>query len=87
MLNKAMERKLRNKEAIDVSGCSQAILGKSRHVHYFMPSYTEGMDYCDAKTERWIWSIGRRLVDGQIIASTTVDLYGNPEFYECLWLR
>jgi hypothetical protein len=48
--------------------------------------FKEGFDYCDAKNERWIWSIGRRLSDGTVLASLTDEFYQNAE-YECLWLR
>ena len=40
----------------------------------------------DAKNETWMWSVGRRISDNVLIASTTTDLFQNPE-YECLWLR
>lgn len=80
MHNKAMERKFRDGKAIDLSDCAR------EGGFYIIDSYREGFDYCDAKTERWIWSIGKRLSDGVILASTGVDLYQN-EAFECLWLR
>ena len=43
-------------------------------------------DFCNHKTEEWIWSIGKRRSDGVILASHGSELYQNPEF-ECLWLR
>lgn len=84
MHNKAMERKLRSGKAIDISTVRHHRQG---HVTwYFLYEYIAGCDYCDAKAERWIWSIGKRLSDGNLIASTGVDLYQN-EAFECLWLR
>lgn len=85
MNNKAMERKLASGEALDLSSHQRLHVGAGQ-VHYTLAQYVDGKDYCDRKTERWIWSIGKRLTDGAIIASTTVDLYQN-DAYECLWLR
>lgn len=48
--------------------------------------YEDGVDYCDALTEQWVWSIGRRVEDGVIVASLDTSLYMNPQFV-CLWLR
>jgi hypothetical protein len=80
MRNNAMRQKLTAHEAIDVSD-----FPKKEGV-YVLPHFTEGKDYCDAQTEQWIWSIGRNLKDGTILASTDSRFYQNPEF-ECLWLR
>lgn len=80
MNNKAMERKVALGEAIDVSN------GHIGNVYYKIDEYREGVDYCDAKNEIWIWSIGRRYSDGLIIAASNTSMYQNPEF-ECLWLR
>ena len=81
MLNKAMERKLQSGDALDVSAGDN-----EQGPHYRLLAYVDGKDYCDAKRERWIWSIGKRKSDGVIIASTDNDLYQN-EAFECLWLR
>jgi hypothetical protein len=75
-----MKERLDAREAIDLSPC------KREGRYYVVETYVDGVDYCDAKTEAWIWSIGRRLSDGVILASTQADLYQNPAF-ECLWLR
>lgn len=80
MNNKAMERKIQNGECIDLSVYPND--GK----HYIITRFIEDVDYCDAKNETWMWSVGRRISDNVLIASTTTDLYQNPE-YECLWLR
>src|SRR5215471_14290702 len=46
----------------------------------------DGMDYCNAETEQWIWSIGRHRKTGEILASHTDELFNHRNF-ECLWLR
>jgi hypothetical protein len=80
MENRAMARKLMAKRAIDVSNMPR--VGN----YYILDKVEDGIDYCNAKEERWIWSIGRRLADDVILASHFPDLYQNPK-YECLWLR
>jgi len=83
MINKRMEEKLENGEAIDLSKCE-------REGRYYVVPETlwddSGMDYCDAVRECYIWSIGRRYSDGKILASTGSELYQNVDFH-CLWLR
>jgi len=53
---------------------------------YRLRSFTEGVDYCDLTTGRWIWSIGRHKATGEICASIDTRFYGNDE-WECVWLR
>ena len=36
--------------------------------------------------DRLIWSVGKRIKDGAIFASTDARYYGDPEF-KCIWLR
>lgn len=81
MKNLSMAHKLKNDEALDVSECRRTPEG-----YYILNHFWEGSDYCDAVTESWIWSIGRRKNDGVILASTTSIFYDNCDF-ECLWLR
>lgn len=87
MINKAMEEKLNSGSAVDLSGLQRTPSGD-----YILPAawWGEaellGRDFCDAKTEEWMWSIGRDLESGDILASTSTKFYQNPE-YECLWLR
>jgi len=80
--NLRMAAKLRRGDAIDVSTC-QTYGGA-----YILPPgmFVEGKDYCNAATERWIWSIGQRRSDGVILASHSDEFYHNDNF-ECLWLR
>lgn len=79
--NRSMAEKLKAGEAIDVS--KHRIMGTGRYV---LPEFVEDVDYCDAEEEAWIWSIGRELATGQIIASRQPDLYQN-QLFECLFLR
>lgn len=82
MNNKAMERALQEGEALDVRKAGTEINpGK-----FELKIFVEDVDYCDALTETWIWSIGREYTTGKIIASYGVDLYQN-DLYECLFLR
>lgn len=81
MLNKAMERKFATGEAIDI-----AIHRDETGLFYVLPEFIDGKDYADGEREEWIWSIGRELETGRIVASTDTRFYGNPKF-ECLFLR
>jgi len=56
MRNRAMERKLARGECVDVSSCPRTVTGD--HV---LDGFVEDADYCDAKREDWIWSIGKLL--------------------------
>ena len=82
MLNKRMGEMLRDGEAIDVSSY------ETRNGDNELPETIDldNKDLCNALTEQWIWSVGKRLSDGVIIASHSSKLYQNPEF-ECIWLR
>jgi hypothetical protein len=75
-----MQEKLDAGEAMDVSEFP-IVDGDFVITH----NYVDGLDYCVASTEEWIWSIGRR-PDGVILASRSNKYYDNPDF-ECLWLR
>ncbi len=86
MHNQAMKRKLDSGEAIDVSGFPFETGRAGTQTHYTLPEFVEDKDYCDAKTESWIWSIGRRESDGVIFASTGVCFYQEAGF-ECLFVR
>lgn len=48
--------------------------------------YVEGKDYCNARMERWIWSIGIHRETGKVWASHQSNKYRNPAFI-CIWLR
>ncbi len=81
MKNKAMEHKLGEGEAIDVSEFPRASSGE-----YLLDSFVPNTDYCDAVTEEWIRSIGIHLETRQIFASTTTKFYNSPG-YQCLYLK
>lgn len=79
--NKRMAEKLRTGEAIDLSERPLTAEG-----FYKLDNFIQDVDYCDAKTEAWIWSIGISYASGEILAATSSVFYQNPNF-ECLWLR
>ena len=81
MQNKSMKRKIEKRECIDI-----ADRPKNDDGDYILSTFVDGMDYCDAQNEWWIWSIGKHNETGQILASTTTKFYQNPN-YECLFLR
>ena len=80
MINRRMAEKIEQGEAVDVRNCAKE--GR----YYRLPEFVDDVDYCDGANEWWIWSIGRRYSDGVIHASTSTDLYQNPD-YHCLFLR
>lgn len=83
MKNLRMKEKLEKGECIDLSNHPRNNEG------YYLLKETEvikGMDYCNAKTEEWIWSIGKHRVTGKIFASRSPIFHQNIH-YECLWLR
>ena len=79
-MTNAMKRKIDVGDAIDLQ--KNAREGE----YYVLETFVDGIDYCDAGKTAWVWSIGRRLADGIILASLKSDLYQNSAF-ECLWLR
>lgn len=81
MMNLAMENKIKKAEALDLSGCERTEEGD-----YIMESDPGDFDLCDAKAERWIWSVGKNKETGQIVASLGTKFYQNPA-YDCIWLR
>jgi hypothetical protein len=76
-----MEEMIQSGEAIDLSNNKRTEDGD-----YILDEFVDGSDYCDAKREVWIWSIGQHVQTGQIIASTATYFYQNPN-YNCLFLR
>lgn len=79
---RAMRDKLRSGEAKDVAPF-EAAGGDYRLPEGF---FREGLDYCDAGRQAWVWSIGRHRETGVVWASRSPSKYQNPAF-ECLWLR
>lgn len=83
MQNRAMRDKLERGECVDLSRCCRLIDGS-----YLLPLdvWQEDVDYCNAETEGWIWSIGQHRTSGMIQAAHDTRFYQNPD-YHCLWLR
>jgi len=83
MVNKylTMKAMVESGQATDVSECRRTDDGS-----YVLDEFVEDQDYCDLTRERWIWSIGKHKVSGQILASTDV-VYKDNSQYDLLWLR
>lgn len=104
MKNLRMEEMLRRGSAIDLSECKKDPTDRFYIIEdpFALNCLNNDIakDFCDKKTEQWIWSIGRMKEDrvfgkdettktlkkGTILASTTSAFYENP-FFDCLWLR
>lgn len=85
MSNGAMARELMREACIDVRVL--AVPGGAAGPTLFeLSSYSADIDYCDATTERWIWSIGREKLTGKFYAATDTRFMDNAAF-ELLWLR
>lgn len=82
MKNLRMREKLDLGECIDVNKIGHSIVVGL----FVLDGYVDGKDYCDAANEAWIWSIGKNIVTGQIMAATDSRFYQNPH-YTALWLR
>lgn len=82
MQNQAMQRKLTSRECLDVRALGEEIEPGLYRLDHFI----EDVDYADAETETWVWSVGKSKDDGKIYAATDTRFYQNPA-YECLWLR
>ena len=85
MNNERMMEKLKTGEAIDVGAIGEKVPSHTGHV-WMIHNYMEGVDYCDAESEIWIWSIGKNKQDGKYYAASDARFYGNPLF-DCVWLR
>lgn len=85
MQNQRMAEKLSgdaSEQCLDVR-----VIGKEVEPGVFeLEAFLPEVDYCDAQTESWIWSIGRRKSDGKIFAAVDTRYYLD-DAYECLWLR
>ena len=54
--NRRMQEKLNAAECVDVSQAERTVGGD-----YLLEEFCHDVDYCDAREEAWIWSIGRLL--------------------------
>lgn len=86
MHNKAMKRKLDEGECLDVAKIGTEVKGEGKGRVFQLTRFEDGIDYCIAETEEWIWSIGRRKSDQTVFAATDARYYMCPG-YECIWLR
>lgn len=83
MKNNAMAEGLLNGSVRDVSKLERDDYGRYKlPPGFFLPE----LDYCDAEKEEWVWSIGRRKENGELLASTAVEFLHSTD-YECVWLR
>lgn len=80
MHNLAMKGMLEQHQALDVNEYGKLQSDGTWKMRWFV----EDVDYCDAKNERWIRSIGKK--DGAFYAATDGRFEGNPD-YELVWLR
>jgi hypothetical protein len=84
MLNRDMLAKLQKGEAIDVRRIGRELPGREGIFH--LQRWVEGKEYCDSLRERWIWSIGKHLISGEIYASCDAQFANHPN-HECLYQR
>ncbi len=85
--NRAMARKLASGEAVDLALAGVVVAGSDeRPTLVQLAAFFPSLDYCYAPTESWVWSIGRELHTGRVLAAFDARFYGNTDF-ECLWLR
>lgn len=83
MLNLRMKAGLESGDCLDVAEIGTY---DTKTDTYVIDTFDEDLDYAEKRTERWIWSIGKRASDGSILAAFDARFYQNPGF-TCLWLR
>jgi hypothetical protein len=83
MINRRMAEKLQAGEAIDVEKIGHPT---DDPAVFELSNYQDDVDYCIGSREQWIWTIGREIATGRILAATDARFYEDPA-YECLWLR
>lgn len=84
MINLRMEEKLKAGECLDVNKIGKPHPQMPRV--WILPEVIDGMDYCDAAGESWIWSIGRNIKTGEILAARD-ERYCHSKLEECVWSR
>ena len=82
MDNRSMHTALRARTALSVLTEGHQVDSST----YQLRRYVDGKDYCDPIRELWIWSIGKSMFDGRIMAATDARYYQDPS-WECLFLR
>jgi hypothetical protein len=87
MRNRAMARKLAQDKCVDVSKRGKLVEGtEEKPLVFELSDFDDDTDYAHVPTETWMWSVGKNLETGQILAATDGRFYQNPA-YTCLWLR
>ena len=82
-----MEEELRKGECLDVNVIGVPLEGFEGVVWELKRgTFKDNKNYCDAKGEQWIWSIGQRVLDARVFAAIDTRFYGN-EMFACLWLK
>ncbi len=84
MPNYSMMEKLKNGEALDVGVIGTPLDGFPGV--WELQGFTENVDYCDAESELWIYTIGRDKQTGVFYAAADTRFMDNPKF-DCVWLR
>jgi hypothetical protein len=85
-LNQYMLESLESGEAVDVRERGEEIEPGVFRLRIF--NKATQLDYCDAKNQAWIWSIGRDKQTGEILAATDGRFYSDETGrYDCVWLR
>lgn len=80
-----MERMLAKGECLDLAALGAVEVRPG--VWEMKPdTFKEGVDYCHAPTEQWIWSIGTEKNTLKTYAGTTAEFYEDSR-YVCIWLR
>jgi hypothetical protein len=82
MRNLAMKSALQSGDALSVL-VEGTPLGNGM---YLLRRFVDGKDYCDPSIERWIFSIGKKFNNNQIIAATDMRFVGDMNF-DCLFSR
>lgn len=86
-IDRARMKNVRMEELLLAGRCVDVSMYPREGAYYLLPGPPDtALDYCDAKKEKWIWSIARRLSDGAIVASLSANLYQHKDF-QCLWCR
>jgi len=80
--NRAMAELLASGDCIDLSACERTVQGD----YIIAKAFQVDKDYCDAKSEEWILSVGMHKETRKLYASTTPKFYQNAMF-KCIWLR
>jgi hypothetical protein len=79
-----MLRAIREKVAVDISGCEQTKEGWYKLLDKKLVDF----DLCDVEKGRWIRSVGMHLPTGDLFAATTENAFFPPKLdWACVWVR